>query len=198
MKGHIKCALVASLVVGCIGCTTQRNVHSSWVEYPYAGGFEGTAATVVKLQAPVRVGIAFAPTSSGTDAFPEEKKQQLLKQIADAFRAQPKIAAIEIVPTSYLTPRGGFEELDRLRVAFRVNEMVLISYDQVQFSDTGSMGLTYWAYGVPAYVIKGEKNETRTFLDAQLKAFEASVKNGEIPVDATRKLPALQPSAASS
>jgi rhombotail lipoprotein len=250
VKGQVERALIAWLVVGCVGCATQqRNIHSSSVEYLYSGGFDGTAATVVKLQAPVRVGIGFAPTAAVGDAFSEEKKQELLKRIADAFRAEPKIGSIEIIPSTYLNPRGGFAELDRLRVALRVNEIVLISYDQVQFSDTGAMGLTYWAYGVPAYVIKGEKNETRTFLDAvvldiptrtmlfhasgqssikgsstlvgvgtalrersaagfdeavkvlipnldtQLKAFEASVKNGEIAVEATPKLPAWNPTA---
>jgi rhombotail lipoprotein len=250
VKGQVERALIAWLVVGCVGCATQqRNIHSSSVEYLYSGGFDGTAATVVKLQAPVRVGIGFAPTAAVGDAFSEEKKQELLKRIADAFRAEPKIGSIEIIPSTYLNPRGGFAELDRLRVALRVNEIVLISYDQVQFSDTGAMGITYWAYGVPAYVIKGEKNETRTFLDAvvldiptrtmlfhasgqssikgsstlvgvgtalrersaagfdeavkvlipnldtQLKAFEASVKNGEIAVEATPKLPAWNPAA---
>ena len=248
MKGWVKRAMIAALVVGCVGCATQqRNIHSSSVEYLYSGGFEGTPATVVKLQTPVRVGIGFAPSAAFGEAFSEEKKQELLKRIADAFRAEPKIGSIEIIPSTYLNPRGGFAELDRLRVALRVNEIVLISYDQVQFSDTGAMGLTYWAYGVPAYVVKGEKNETRTFLDAvvldiptrtmlfhasgqssikgsstlvgvgtalrersaagfdeavkvlipnidaQLKAFEASVKNGEISVEATPKLPAWNP-----
>ena len=237
-------ALIASLAAA--GCATQqRNLHSSAVEYLYSGGYEGAPAAVVKLQAPVRVGIAFAP--SGSDVFPEEKKQELLKRVTDAFRAEPKIAAIETIPSTYLNPRGGFDELDRLRAAFRVTEIVLISYDQVQFSDTGAMGLTYWAYGVPAYVIKGEKNETRTFLDAvvldiptramlfhaagqssikgtstlvgvnqalrerstagfdeavdqlivnldvELKKFEASVRNGEITVEATPKIPAWNP-----
>jgi rhombotail lipoprotein len=157
-------ALIGSLAMlgGC--ASQQRNLHSSAVEYLYSGGYDGAPASVVKLRAPVRVGIAFAP--SGNDAFPEEKKQQLLKRISDAFRADPKIAAIEIIPSTYLNPRGGFDELDRLRAAFRISEIVLISYEQIQFSDTGAMGLTYWAYGVPAYVVKGEKNETRTFVDA--------------------------------
>jgi len=164
MNRHLGYALILSLGV-LAGCASQqRNLHSSAVEYLYSGGYEGSPATVVKLHAPVRVGIAFAP--SGSDVFPEEKKQQLLKRISDAFRADPKIAAIEIIPSTYLNPRGGFDELDRLRAAFRVTDIVLISYEQVQFSDTGAMGLTYWAYGVPAYVIKGEKNETRTFVDA--------------------------------
>jgi rhombotail lipoprotein len=153
------------LLFGC--ASQQRNIHSSVVEYLYSGGYEGTPPTVVKLQAPVRVGIAFAPTlAAGNDGFGEENKQQLLKRIADAFRTRPKIGAIEVVPSTYLNVGGGFAELDRIAVAFRITEIVLISYEQLQFSNTGSMGLTYWAYGAPAYFVKGEKNETRTFLDA--------------------------------
>ena len=165
----VRSAVILVLVAFAAGCASQqRAVRSSAVEYLYSGGYEGQPASVIRLQTPVRVGIAFAPQSGGyRDGFPEEKKQQLLKEIADTFRTRPQIAAIEIIPSTYLNPKGGFDELDRLRAAFRVNEVVLISYDQVQFSDTGSMGLTYWVtYGAGAYVIKGEKNETRTFLDA--------------------------------
>ena len=80
---------------------------------------------MVKLQTPVRVGIGFAPTTAVGDAFPEEKKQQLLTRIADAFRAEPKIGSIEIIPSTYMNPRGGFAELDRLRVALRVNTSLI-------------------------------------------------------------------------
>jgi rhombotail lipoprotein len=167
LPGVVRAAVLAAalLLTGC--ASQQRNIHSSAVEYLYSGGYEGTPATLVKLTAPVHVGIAFAPTGNARDAgFSEESKQQLLQRIADAFRSRPKIGAIEIIPSNYLNPGGGFVELDRLQVAFRVTEIVLISYEQIQFSDTGAMGLTYWAYGAPAYFVKGEKNETRTFLDA--------------------------------
>jgi rhombotail lipoprotein len=165
MASRLMIGLIVVLLTGC--ASQQRNLHSSVVEYLYSGGYEGTPATVVTLHAPVRVGIAFAPAAgSASDGFGEENKQQLLRRIVAAFQARPKIGAIEIIPSSYLNAGGGFAELDRLQVAFRVTDIVLISYEQIQFSDTGTMGLTYWAYGAPAYFVKGEKNETRTFLDA--------------------------------
>jgi hypothetical protein len=220
MASRLMIGLIVVLLTGC--ASQQRNLHSSVVEYLYSGGYEGTPATLVTLHAPVRVGIAFAPAAgSASDGFGEENKQQLLRRIVAAFQARPKIGAIEIIPSSYLNAGGGFAELDRLQVAFRVTEIVLISYEQIQFSDTGTMGLTYWAYGAPAYFVKGEKNETRTFLDAagvnkalrersqagfaeavdalivnldsQITNFEASLNDGSIEVPATPKIPAWTP-----
>ncbi len=38
-------------------------------------------------------------------------------------------------------------------------------YDQVQFTGEGLLSLTYWTI-VGAYLVPGEKNETKTMLDA--------------------------------
>jgi rhombotail lipoprotein len=42
--------------------------------------------------------------------------------------------------------------------------MLLLSYDQVQFTDQGLLSLSYWTI-VGAYVMEGEKNDTQTMLD---------------------------------
>jgi rhombotail lipoprotein len=150
--------LAAVALAGCV--SQQVNQRSNVVEYPYAGGAEGRPATTVRLVRPVRVGIGFAP-SAGTakDSFSAAQKQALLEDIATRFRDRPGIEAIEIIPDTALTPRGGFAELDRIRAGFRVGQIVLVSYDQVQFTNTGPLALTYWVtYGAGAYVIKGEKN----------------------------------------
>ena len=125
-------------------------------------------ATAVKIQTPVRVGLAFAPTSSTTrETFTENQKQELLQRLATKFATRKGIESIEIIPGNYINPKGGFDELDRLRASFRINQVVLLSYDQVQFSESGGLSLTYWVtYGAGVYVVKGEKNETRTMMDA--------------------------------
>jgi rhombotail lipoprotein len=48
---------------------------------------------------------------------------------------------------------------------YGVDVMALMSYDQVQFTDQNILALTYWTI-VGAYVVNGERNETRTMLDA--------------------------------
>jgi rhombotail lipoprotein len=74
------------------------------------------------------------------------------------------VKSIEIIPTAYLTPKGGFANLDQIRTMYGLDVIALLSYDQVQFTDRGIFSLTYWTI-VGAYVIPGEKNDTQTMLD---------------------------------
>lgn len=169
MHGTVNFALVGLLSLTVSGCVSQQlNQRSNALEYLYSAGAEARPAATIEIARPVRVGIAFAPSAEvKAETFSTEQKQALLARVAKKFRDRKGIDAIEIIPANYLSPRGGFEELDRLSVSFRVNQFVLISYDQVQFTESSALSLTYWVtYGAGAYVIKGEKNETRTLMDA--------------------------------
>ena len=48
---------------------------------------------------------------------------------------------------------------------FGVDVIALISFDQSQFVDEGFSSISYWTL-IGAYVVKGEKNDTHTMLDA--------------------------------
>jgi rhombotail lipoprotein len=48
---------------------------------------------------------------------------------------------------------------------FDVDVVALISYDQAQFSSDTKKSFVYWTI-LGAYVVEGEKNDTRTMLDA--------------------------------
>ena len=156
------------------GCTVQQYMRSNALEYLYPTGAEAVPPTDVVLKLPARVGLAFAPPSavlsSGTirmETIAENQKQQLLRRVADAFRGRKNISALEVIPSSYLTPKGSFAELQRLRASFGVDYIVLVSYDQLQFSESQKSSLLYWVtYGAGAFIIKGEKNETQTLMDA--------------------------------
>jgi len=138
------------------------------------------------MRVPVRVGIAFAPagmaSSSSTNAtgigtafatgtqrrndpFTEMQKQALLARIVENFKDRKGIAPIQIIPSSQLTPGGGFAELDRIRQGFGIDLVMLISYDQFQFSASAKSSWTYLTI-VGAYLVQGEKSETRTVVDA--------------------------------
>lgn len=166
---NIRILLIGVVAASCFGCVNQQlSQRSNALEYLYSAGAEARAPMAVKIQTPVRVGLAFAPVSSSTrESFTENQKQELLQRLAAKFASRKGIEAIEVIPGNYINPKGGFDELDRLRASFRINQVVLLSYDQVQFSESGGLGLTYWVtYGAGMYIIKGEKNETRTMMDA--------------------------------
>jgi len=94
----------------------------------------------------------------------EKQKVELMQSVADRFNKYPFVREIAIIPSDYLKPNGGFDNIDQIRAMYGVDVIVLISYDQTQFSDQGALSLTYLTI-VGAYVVPGEKNETETMLD---------------------------------
>jgi rhombotail lipoprotein len=167
----VACLLTAAILL-CLACSAQqRVVRSSSLEFLYPEGTEPIPAADVKLELPVRVGLAFAPGTSASDRrvqrepITEDRRQALLQSIADAFQNREVIGSLEVIPSTYLTPSGGFKNLDRLKAAFGVDLIVLLSYEQTQFTESTGSSIAYWTI-LGAYLVKGEKNETRTILEA--------------------------------
>ena len=154
-------------LICCASCMShQRQIKSSALDFLYPKGGEAVPPRDVNLQLPLRVGLAFAPQTGRQGAtFDETQKQALLERVAEAFRDHEGIRDVEAIPTSYLEPGGGFANLDKLVSAFGIDIMAMISYDQFQFSESGRSSWAYWTL-IGAYVVKGEKNETRTLMDA--------------------------------
>ena len=156
--------ILAALTASCV--VTRQRIVSSTLDFLYPAGAAAIAPSYVELQLPVRVGIAFAPEATlRPSSFTEDQKQALLESVADAMRARDNLASIQVVPSTYLEQGGGFGNLDRLKAAFGIDVITLLSYDQIQFSDTTRKSWAYWTL-IGAYVVKGEKNETRTMLNA--------------------------------
>lgn len=123
--------------------------------------------TLPVLQLPLRVGIAFVPDAHdrANTRFSELQKQALASRAAEQFRAQPYVQEIEVVPGAYLRPGGGFENLDQLRTVLGIDVIVLLSYDQVQFTEQSIYSLAYWTI-VGAYIFQGNRNDTHTLMEA--------------------------------
>ena len=157
-----------ALETGCAGTRRPVRRTNSALDFLYPQGFmEAQPAREVVLRLPVRVGLAFAPNRSNElDPITEEEKQVLLNKVAAAFKAHQGIGNLEVVPGTYLAPGGSFSNLDQLRAFLGVDLVVLLSYDQAQFTDqTRFSSLTYLTIVGPL-LIEGEKNETRTLIDA--------------------------------
>jgi rhombotail lipoprotein len=153
-------------------CTTLHEQHTStsvvdflYPNAPQTRTPDRPVTQVPTLNLPLRLGIAFVPaTGSGAPALTEPRRMALMQQVADRFKPLPYIKGIELLPSNYLKPHGGFDNLDQLRALYGVDVIALVSYDQVQFTDEGALSLTYWTI-VGAYVVPAERNETQTLLD---------------------------------
>lgn len=163
------CALWSSLTGG-----DRSHQASSVVEYLYPNKAEPVETpTIPTLSLPLKVGIAFVPEGqrtgrpgrSGEPVFTEKEKIALMEEVSSHFKKYPFVKSIELIPTAYLTRGGSFANLDQLRTMFGVDVIVLLSYDQAQFTDEGFLSLSYWTL-VGAYVVRGEKNDTNTMMDA--------------------------------
>lgn len=162
-------ALISTcMLVGCAGTTKNA---TSVVDFLFPDTKDPIATPGVPvLTLPLRVGIAFVPGSKNArwldgGSLTEQKRNDLMKSVAEHFKKYPYVKEIELIPSSYLRPAGSFANLDQIRTMYGVDVIALLSYDQVQFTDEGALSLTYWTI-VGAYVIPGEKNDTQTMLDA--------------------------------
>ena len=166
-------ALATSLLCTAACASGTQHHATSVVNYLYPKRADHVETPAVPVLAPpLRVGIAFVPEDMGPcrecneGTLPETERMNLMKRVADHFRKDSTLVkSIDIIPSAYLSPRGSFANLDQLRSMFGVDVIALVSYDQVQFTDEGRTSLTYWTL-VGAYLVEGEKNDTRTMVDA--------------------------------
>lgn len=161
--------VLATVVLG--GCgdalfwRSQRHQNTSVVEYLYPDATNPVIPQGVPvLNLPMRVGLAFVPGNESQEWLTATKKTELLERVARHFRSLDYVKAIEIIPSDYLTRKGGFQNLDQIRAMYGVETIALVSYDQKQFNDKGLASLTYWTL-VGAYVVPAEKNATHTMVD---------------------------------
>ena len=170
-------ALTLALLTGCVGFFGERSHHeaSSIVQFLYPNKETPfVQPSIPTLRLPLRVGVAFVPTGFGNGRggyqhvqanFTEAQKTDLMRKVAAQFRTLPFVQSIEIIPTTYLRPGGGFENLDQLRAMMGIDVIALISYDQAQTSNENEAGIAYWTI-VGAYIVEAQRNSTHTLMEA--------------------------------
>jgi rhombotail lipoprotein len=168
--------LTLSLTAGCFSLYNRRHHEaSSVVQFLYPDKNQPfIQPQIPTLRLPLRVGVAFIPPGLGDGRggfrpiqanFTEQQKTELLRKVAGQFKALPFVQSIEIVPTTYLRPGGGFENLDQLRAMLGIDVIALIAYDQAQSSGENEAGLAYWTI-VGAYIVPAQRNSTSTLMEA--------------------------------
>ena len=172
-SGAIYFIIIIFVIFSLMGCAEfygrrQNRYTSSVVEYLYPEKEVAEVPAIPHLSLPLRVGIAFVPESGvgpKANRLSGKEKMDLMERISSEFRTLPFVKDIELIPTGYLTNGGGFTNLDQIKTMYGIDVIALISYDQVQHTDEGMLSLSYWTI-VGAYIIKGEKNDTSTMVDA--------------------------------
>jgi len=156
---------------GCASSFGRRDVKqsASIVSYLFPNASETPKMNtgVTYLRPPVRVGLAFVPTVARGNELPETERIRLLERVRDSFARAPYIGSIEIIPTAYLRPGGGFADMEQVARMFNVEVMAMVSYDQVQFNDSNALSFLYWTI-IGAYVIQGDQYDVRTMLDVSV------------------------------
>lgn len=168
--------LAALLLAGCAAFLPdgprKSEQSSSVVDFLYPRQAEPLVSPGVPvLRLPLRVGVAFVPSAPGrgrgfsTGTFSEQQKTVLLRRVAEEFKAYPFIQSIDVIPATYLRPGGGFENLDQVRGLLGLDVVALVAFDQIQFTQENKLSLAYWTI-VGAYLLKGNRNDTHTLLEA--------------------------------
>lgn len=138
-RSRILCLVaVATLVLA--GCHTFNNVKSSHqstsvVNYLYPNQANPVVQPAIPvLSLPLKVGVAFVPGDSGrASSYPvsgplsEGQKYALINEVSESFKKFPFVKSIEVIPSSYLTPRGSFANLDQIRSMYGVDVIALLS-----------------------------------------------------------------------
>jgi rhombotail lipoprotein len=165
---------IAVLLGGATACfSTTHGRRSNVLEYLYPEGKPATPASLVELELPLSVGLVFVPEKNEYKrAIHGREQQALLEKVREAFLETEEVDRIEVVPDSFVTPGGGFENVRQIRSALGVDLVALISYDQTQFDDPNLASITYWTI-VGAYVVPGNENETHTLVHASIFDIES-------------------------
>lgn len=177
-------AILCVVFLSVNGCATQSRYYSSTVDFLYPDKTDPIEKPEIPvMHIPIKVGIAFVPTVTEhprygsfwqgftgragpqSMALTEIQKSEIMKQVVAHFKKYSFIGSIEIIPSSYLKPKGSFANLDQIRTMYGVDAIALLAFDQVQFTDEGTASFLYWTV-IGAYVVPGEKNSTQTMMDA--------------------------------
>ncbi|WP_243384046.1 rhombotarget lipoprotein [Geothrix alkalitolerans] len=166
--------LTAALaLLALLGCNTPETHvrRSSLMDYLYpkekAAPLPNPAGARLKL--PLTLGVAFVPGGAASwrvqNLMAPGQEKQLLDVVKQSFKDRPWISEIKLVPSAYLRPGGGFENMDQVARMYGVDVMALVSVDQVQNTDPRWYSFTYLSI-VGAYVLPGDANDTNTLIDA--------------------------------
>jgi len=142
------------------------------------------------LNLPLKVGLAFIPSSTYDSAVSQATKVQLLEQFKILFEQKVYVDTITVIPEMYLGGRNGFTTLEQLKQVYNLDVIALVSYDQIVNRSENLLALTYLTI-VGAYIFPGTNYKVSTLIDLALididsrqmlfRAAGTSASKGQLP-----------------
>jgi rhombotail lipoprotein len=168
--------LLSSVLCGCAvldetfcapRCQADAHNSSSLVDFLYPDGQTPPRDNAMpQLRVPLRVGLAFLPSSSASAgaSLDAAHRERLLERIRERFKDRRFVAEIVTIPDYYLASSRGFAGLEAVQRLYSIDLMALVSYDQVMHEDDNRWSLGYLTI-VGAYVLKGTRHDVSTLVD---------------------------------
>lgn len=159
--------LIAILfLTGCVSYGHHQRRRSDLMAYLYPTKDEAPAPNPGKarMQLPLRLGIVFVPSVDHQAPVTPQAEKKLLETVRAPFQGRDWVREIVIIPSSYLTPKGGFENLDQVARMYGVEVIALASVDQIQHVDPGKLSFLYISV-IASYILPLERNDTNTMID---------------------------------
>lgn len=143
-------AIAASGLLFC-GCSTKRVYNSSVVNFLYYGQENiCVKPSMPYIDLPMRVGIAFLPDRFSCTRLSEQDRARLICMVKDELSCYDFVGGIQVIPTVYLHPHGGFKNLCCLASQFNIDVIILLSYDHHRYcSDCISYRTIEGLYNIP-------------------------------------------------
>jgi len=198
---RFRIVLIAAACLALTGCLSfgygRRQYRSNLLDYLNPRNTEARRVNAPsRLQLPLRIGIAFVP--AGNSPIDAESEQRLLEIVRKAFSGREWVRDIRTIPSAYLLPHGGYDNLEQVSRMFGVDVMALVSVDQIQYNDPTALSILYLTI-VGQYVLPGDRDDTRTLIDVAvldvtsrnflLRAPGTSrIRGFNTPIDSARRL----------
>lgn len=166
---------ITCLLSGCAtlglhpGKASSQRLGNSIYQYLLNGEAEGSLMTQssARLNLPLKVGIAFLPSSHPASAITAAAEIDLLEPVVERFEKMPEVRRIQIIPSAALPPAGGLLALQQVSRMHGLDIIALVSYDQVQQVGDTAAAFAYWTI-IGAYLVPGNEVSTHSFLSVSV------------------------------
>lgn len=158
-----------TLYLGCAEAGSVRTVHrqSNLATYLFGGNAPQHPLQKIPLTLPARVGVAFVPGDPGTENIPDTTRKEVVEAVRSQFAKHGRyVAGAQNIPSMYLTPKGGVNNLEQVARQFDVDVIVLLGASQFQKHERNSLAAFLDVTIIGAFVIPGNTVDTSTVLEA--------------------------------